>query len=85
MDIELSVELAAKIDEFAASLSVEDQSVLADLLSDGDDHVGGFGAGIGWPGVVNLVPFGAEMLTPKNTVGDDAQLASLRADVERRT
>jgi len=28
-DIELGVELAAKIDEFGASLSVEDQAVLA--------------------------------------------------------
>ena len=85
MDIGLSVEFAAKIDEFAASLSVEHQAVLADLLSDGDDDVGGFGAGIGWPGVVNLVSFGAEMLTPKSTVGDDAQLANLRAEVGRRT
>lgn len=59
-DFDLSETFVAKIDAFASSLEPEEQSMLIDLLTAGDD-VAGFGAfsqggapGSTWPGLMKL-------------------------------
>ena len=46
---------AAKVDEFAATLTPTEQSMLADLITDEDD-VSGFGFNTGWPGLTTVAP-----------------------------
>jgi hypothetical protein len=43
------IAFAAKVDEFAATLTPTEQSMLAELITDQDDDVSGFGFDTGWP------------------------------------
>ena len=52
-DSEITEAFAAKVDAFAASLEPEEQALLIELLTTGDD-VAGFGAGAAWPGLFTL-------------------------------
>ena len=52
-DSEITEAFAAKVDAFAASLEPEEQALLIELLTGGDD-VAGFGAGGAWPGLITL-------------------------------
>ncbi len=50
------IAFAAKVDEFAATLTPAEQSMLAELITDQDDDVSGFGSNTGWPGLTTLTP-----------------------------
>ena len=52
-DSEITEAFAAKVDAFAASLEPEEQALLIELLTAGDD-VAGFGARAAWPGLFTL-------------------------------
>ena len=52
-DSEITEAFAAKVDAFAASLEPEEQALLIELLTGGDDVVG-FGSRGTWPGLIKL-------------------------------
>lgn len=54
MDDAVLTGLVAKLDAFAAELSPDEQAVLAEMLTDGNDDVAGFGRQE-WPGAANLM------------------------------
>jgi len=52
-DSEITEAFVAKVDAFAASLEPEEQALLIELLTTGDD-VAGFGSLGVWPGLIKL-------------------------------